>query len=283
VQAFRSRISSERGVFYQDFPNTDGFVGIVRNHLWSLVEHQRDREHWKLLTTAGENEEAGSPVSMHSETLSSVQQQTSPADRGMAAANSSSEDVGMLDSLLEAEELVQTGLRAITGIGKINAAMNAKLLRDADYINQALKDPRVNTRLVKNAVDATADDLNAYARELRPAILTFNSAITSAFGAFDTGIALWIKEGRPKPEQVMEMRVSLQKIVPSIEPGRDAVLHFRNLIASIPAATGRLAKARKLVKVQIDELLAGIAVALDRARSTVKRLDIDLGNSSAGS
>src|SRR5205807_10072146 len=113
-------------------------------------------------------------------------------------------------------------------------------------------------RLLKTAVDAAADDLDHYARSLRAEVPAFVSAYTSAFGAMDGIIAVWIASSGPGRENLEEVRQKLAASIASIQGSRDPVTKFRDELGTVPGLTKRLKKAVRSTKAQLDELIAGI-------------------------
>jgi hypothetical protein len=278
VQDFRREIGRE--ILYCDFRTTDDFLPLVREHLWKLVATQWDGTRWKVRPAAlpVQAKEIGIVADVTVATNVALEPIAQDAKSPEAATAEHVDDdvdetLGVLDALVEAEESLQAGFAALDRIVLSTAAQNHRFEEHAKLINFVNAQNPGSTKHLKSAVDATADDLAAYARSLRAEIPAFTAGFTAGFEAFDVAMAAWIEE-KPKPEEVLKIQQILERGVSSVRSSREPVITFRNTIAKIPKLTARLRKATRATRTQLDELIAGITIISDRASAVSSRFQV---------
>jgi hypothetical protein len=268
VQAFRKRIS--RSVFYSDFKTTDEFLMQVRDHLWGLVaRHWKDGK-WSVSDPPSDLPKPPALARvMPQGTLLDPSSSTSVPDLGNNEEGTDA--MGILDAVVEAHESMQAGFAALDRITSATSRSGQKLEEHAKRITAFTAQASMNPKGMKAVVNAAADDISSYARELRAEIPAFVAGFASAFSNMETSIAMWIREGQPSSE-LPALNKQLQAAVLTIRASPAPVVGFRDIILSYPPLTSHLRKAVRLTTTQLDELIAGITVISDRAASLLDRL-----------
>jgi hypothetical protein len=261
VQEFKKSIAPK--ILYSEFKTTGDFVPLVRRHLWKLVSSEWDGNGWKSCSQGpGASAKPAETASV------SVGRELARPGGPFSELEQTTEDEtpGVLDAIVEAQDSIQAGTAALERIASITKEQTTKFEHHAKLISYVSANSQ-NPRDLKSAVDSAAEDLASYARSLRREIPALVAGFTSGFNAFDAATAAWIQEG-PPDEQVLELRTMLEEVIPSLHSGQEPVIAFRDAIAGIPKLTSRLKKASRATRLQLDELIAGLAIISDRAVST---------------
>ncbi|PYX01058.1 MAG: hypothetical protein DMG89_02730 [Acidobacteria bacterium] len=276
VQEFKASIKKQ--IFYADFKATDDFLPLVREHLWQLVASQWDGDKWKsakmptelaAALNVGEGGTDQATVSIGFE-LAKIDGPIAELARD-ADDQEKDKDMELLDALVEAQDSIQAGLAALDRIAASTREQNDKFVQHGRIINFVAAKGDAKAKDLKMAVDAAADDIASYAQALRREVPGFTSAFTSGLNAFDLAMNSWIRE-KPPAEQIVGVRQMLEQVIPVLRSARDPVISFRDAMAKMPTLTSRLKKATRATRIQLDDLIAGLAIISDRAVSISARL-----------
>lgn len=180
VQAFRKRIGSE-GALYADFKTTDEFLAQVRDHLWGLIAHQWKSGEWislAALPADGKGAEMGFPVPSRGPLGAASVELKEASESASQGDEDQDEALGILDTMVEAEESMQAGMAALERITGLTLQNNQRMVQHAAKVSVLSSVAGTSPKALKTAVDAVADDLDLYARSLRAEVPAFVSAYT---------------------------------------------------------------------------------------------------------
>jgi hypothetical protein len=282
VQEFRKRIG-QSGTLYSDFKTTDEFLTQLRDHLWGLIAHQWLNGRWK--SSAAEPQTSEPTLAEAAAATQSALARVEPrpqkdGETHPAGIDAQEEALGILDAMVDAEEAMEAGTAALGRITTLTAQNNETMLQHAATISALTTARGTSPKSLKAAVDASAHDLDLFARSLRAEVPAFVAAYSSGFEAMDQFLVFWISKGTLKQDpNVGELRRRLAAAISSIKTSREPVTNFRNVIAAVPGITRELKKAVRSTQAQLDELIAGITVISDRATGVPARLENALGSS----
>jgi prefoldin subunit 5 len=124
----------------------------------------------------------------------------------------------------------------------------------------------------KKLVDASADDLDNYAKEMNPALTDFKKYIGTVFTTFDTAYEIAASELHPPDEKKQEDIEGLKTFLNTIELVQGQVSAFQQTIEGLPALTSKFKKARRNTSKVLGELVAEMRLAFIRGNQILDKI-----------
>lgn len=117
---------------------------------------------------------------------------------------------------------------------------------------------RSNIKAAKRMIKHTADDMNAYGRNLEAKLPLLTAAREEAFTALTKALTLYGEFGEVNHDELANLRGSLADYSAATGESINGLAGFRGSIANMPRMTSDLNRAKKYVIKKLDEMSAEI-------------------------
>jgi len=258
LRRFRSQLE-EKGTLYWPFKDRDEFAKLLRLHLTRQVQKWAQ----KLPVTAHALPKGVDPLA-----------QTAP-DSGPEH-----DEEGLFDLILACEEHVSRGSQALQRMTEASNGLGRMLAQRNTDINAAKASVgAVPAKEAARLINAAAQDMDDFVTRMRAEMPIVDESFSKGFDAMVGIVELSVDFEKPKQPAVEETRKAMRDLRRILLESGETTAAFRQTIASIPRATTRLNRAKRLTMSILDEFnqitakFAGLVAEIDRSVGTLYQSD----------
>ena len=295
VQRFRGDLEA-RGVLYRDFENTDGFIDLVKTHLFDLIAEEWHAEagKWTSVDTPTQpptpmQERPQAELDTRSSNAARPKNRTSDSkskalpdeDDPEDSDEDEGDDLGLLDHAENLHSVVNAMSVTFTSMSEHITLVGSKISERTKEIGD-VKQSQAKARTVANSatqqrnvsrfkdiINGAADDIIEFVRDLAQDVTVYrvdNRVMLSELCALlaarrELGVAT---------DDSNEDLTALLTLVETMKTVKGQVGGFQRAMQEAPALTGKFKKARGRGVSMIGELIAEISFSIDEIEAIVK-------------
>jgi hypothetical protein len=263
VQAFRTRLGTEKGVLFCDYSSPQEFIALFRDHLIQLIATQWIGSGWKPVPELA--------PSRPEDVARLVETPTQPVGE--------EDEPELLDLRVDMDEAFQAAMGALAQVSELmnrGAEADRQWKLEADRV-MALGIPA--PRKAQELVNTKAKDFEQRAREIRPLTAAFRSAAADFFDKIATLVDMQIRTGISTREEIVAGIEKLVEADTGARAVRDTYDQIAKSVASLRAPTREFKRQQRNLTSQIEQFSAAVASWLDRSASLKARFGGSTANS----
>jgi hypothetical protein len=238
----------EKGTYYWEYKSLEEFGPLIRMHLSHQVQ------------------EWGKTWGIESKAIIAKEQTETQLPSNMAGGGIENEEQeeGFLDLLEEGQERLEGLTEVLARITSALGVLTNKLNERTEEMKQS--DVASNTfdiKQRKRISNRAAEDMNNFAALLEVEVPAFSNSLSGGMEAYTRAFTLLEGSDLGSKEEVESSLNTTKEFRVVLQGNRDAMLGFREIVASIPRATIMLNRAKRRVLSVLDKLGEEISAALN--------------------
>ena len=295
VQCFRVNLEA-RGVLYRDFENTEGFIDLVKTHLFDLIaeEWHADTGKWTSIDTptqpptsmqgrpqAERDTRSGNAARPKNRTSESKRKVLPDEDDPEDSDDDEGDDLGLLDHVENLRSVVNAMSVTFTSMSEHITSVGSKIgkrTKEIDDVKQSQAKARTvadsatqqrNISRFKDIINGAADDITEFVGDLAQDVTVYrvdNRVMLSEMRA----LLVARRELGVENDDSNEELTALLTLVETMKTVKGQVGRFQQAMQEAPALTGKFKKARRRGVSMLGELIAEISLSIDEIVAIVK-------------